>query len=65
MLPKPIARFLSDESGTNVVEYAVLSCVMAVVVASFAASGMSLASAVERMGVLIGGLVSGRLPAGG
>jgi Flp pilus assembly pilin Flp len=62
MLPKLIARFLADENGTNVVEYAVLSCVMAVVVASFAASGMSLASAVERIGLLIEGVVSGNIP---
>jgi Flp pilus assembly pilin Flp len=63
MLPKSIARYLADERGTNVVEYAVLSCVAAVVVASFAASGMSLAGAFERMGLLIG-LATGTIQIG-
>ncbi len=55
MLRKTIGRFLANESGANVVEYAVLSCIISVVVVSFAGSGLSLAGAFEKIAHLLGG----------
>jgi Flp pilus assembly pilin Flp len=55
MLRKSIRRFLTDESGANVVEYAVLSCIISVVVVSFAGSGLSLTDAFEKVAHLLGG----------
>jgi Flp pilus assembly pilin Flp len=55
MLRKSIRRFLTNESGANVVEYAVLSCIISVVVVSFAGSGMSLTGALQKIANLLGG----------
>ncbi len=55
MLRKTTGRFLANESGANVVEYAVLSCIISVVVVSFAGSGLSLTAAFERIAQLLGG----------
>jgi Flp pilus assembly pilin Flp len=55
MLRKTIGRFLVNESGANVVEYAVLSCIISVVVVSFAGSGLSLTGALEKIAQLLGG----------
>jgi Flp pilus assembly pilin Flp len=55
MLRKAIGRFLANESGANVVEYAVLSCIISVVVVSFAGSGLSLTAAFEKITHLLGG----------
>jgi len=54
MLRKAIGRFRANESGANVVEYAVLSCIISVVVVSFAGSGLSLTDALNKIAHLFG-----------
>jgi pilus assembly protein Flp/PilA len=53
-----VRRFFSDEAGMTAVEYGVLACVMALVVVSFASSGMSLGGLDERIGFLADVLTS-------
>ena len=53
-----IKRFIADESGLTAVEFGVLSCVMAMVVVSFASSGLSFVGLFRRIGLLAGVLVS-------
>ncbi len=53
----PFRRFIADESGLTAVEFGVLSCVMAMVVVSFASSGLSLGGLFRRLARLPGVLV--------
>jgi Flp pilus assembly pilin Flp len=55
MLRRSLQRLKADERGATVVEYALLACVMGMVVVSIAASGLSVASALKSVGQLIGG----------
>jgi Flp pilus assembly pilin Flp len=50
--PALIRRFFADERGITSVEYGVLACVMALVIVSFAASGMSVGGVFRRIRVL-------------
>jgi len=52
-----IRRFIADESGLTAVEFGVLSCVMAMVVVSFASSGLSFVGLFRRIALLAGVLV--------
>jgi Flp pilus assembly pilin Flp len=53
-----VRRFVADESGITAVEYGVLACVMALVVVSFASTGMSLTTLYRTVGLLAGALIS-------
>ncbi len=53
----PVRRFLADENGLTAVEFGVLTCVMAMVVVSFASSGLSLGGLFRRIALLPGVLV--------
>jgi Flp pilus assembly pilin Flp len=55
--PALIRRLFADESGITAVEYGVLACVMALVIVSFASSGMSLTALSRSVGLLAGVLI--------
>lgn len=47
-----LGRLCADEGGISVIEYGLLSCIMAVVLLTFAASGMSPRDFVQRLAAL-------------
>jgi Flp pilus assembly pilin Flp len=55
--PALIRRLIANESGITAVEYGVLACVIALVIVSFASSGMSLTALYRSVGLLAGALI--------
>ena len=48
----PLRRFLADESGVTVIDYAMLICCIALVVVTLAGSGVSPTNTLARIGFL-------------
>ena len=51
--PTPLRRLWTDESGATAIEYALMSCIMAVVVVALVASGLSPGSVLLKIAVVV------------